>query len=75
MLNYKNQHTRLLLYFSFLVFSASLSRVSYAESFVMGVEEINYYPYFDFTSDKAGFAKALFDLAVRLCRPCLHQGC
>ena len=34
---------------------------AHADNYVIGVEDINYYPYFDFTSDKATFAKSLLD--------------
>lgn len=32
-----------------------------AGKFVIGVEDVSYYPYFDFTSNKTSFAKELFD--------------
>jgi hypothetical protein len=35
--------------------------VTQAGSFVIGVEDVSYYPYFDFTSDNTSFAKALLD--------------
>lgn len=38
-----------------------MGSLAQAGSYVVGVEDINYYPYFDFTSDKTTFAKSLFD--------------
>jgi polar amino acid transport system substrate-binding protein len=45
----------------FCIFCLYLGKVVQADSFVMGVEDVNYYPYFDFTSDNASFSKTLFD--------------
>jgi hypothetical protein len=38
-----------------------MGSLAQAGSYVVGVEDINYYPYFDFTSDKTTFAKSLLD--------------
>jgi len=42
-------------------FCLCLGKVVQAGSFVIGVEDVSYYPYFDFTSKDTSFAKALFD--------------
>lgn len=45
----------------FVAFCLSLGKVAQADTFVVGVEDLNYYPYFDFPSDNPSFAKALLD--------------
>ncbi|WP_299075061.1 hypothetical protein [uncultured Paraglaciecola sp.] len=39
----------------------SLSKAAQADTFVIGVEDVSYYPYFDFSSGNTSFSKALFD--------------
>lgn len=48
------------LFFVYL-FCLCIGKVAKAGTFVIGVEDVSYYPYFDFTSHKTTFAKALFD--------------
>lgn len=43
------------------IFCISLGKVVQASTFVMGVEDVSYYPYFDFASGQPSFAQALFD--------------
>ncbi|WP_293746635.1 hypothetical protein [uncultured Paraglaciecola sp.] len=43
------------------IFCLCAGHQAHAGSYVIGVEDIKYYPYFDFTSDKATLAKSLLD--------------
>lgn len=43
------------------VFYLCLANQAKADSFVIGVEDVSYYPYFDFSADNTSFSKALFD--------------
>jgi hypothetical protein len=51
----------ILLCIYFYGFCLGFGNVAQADNFVMGVEDINYYPYFDFTSENRNFTKVLFD--------------
>lgn len=51
-----------ILYCIYLYFlGLGLSEVAQANTFVIGVEDISYYPYFDFISGNTSFVKALFE--------------
>ena len=56
----KNRKGILLCIYSY-VFCLCLGNATQADTFVIGVEDISYYPYFDFPSDNNSFAKVLFD--------------
>jgi len=45
----------------FHIYCLCMGNMAQAGTFVIGVEDVSYYPYFDFTSDNTSFAKALFD--------------
>ena len=48
-------------YIFILVFCLNLGNVAQADNFVVGVEDLHYYPYFDFADNNDSFAKALLD--------------
>ena len=56
-----DNRNRIVLCIYLFIFCFSLGKVAHADNFVMGVEDVSYYPYFDFTSDNTSFAKTLFD--------------
>lgn len=56
-----NNRKGILLNICFFVFCLNLGKVAQADNFVVGVEDLQYYPYFDFASDNNSFARALLD--------------
>ncbi|MFQ3190699.1 MAG: polar amino acid transport system substrate-binding protein [Paraglaciecola sp.] len=61
MFKHSKNKKRILLCVYVYSFCICLGSVAQSGSFVIGVEDVNYYPYFDFTSTNTSFAKALFD--------------
>lgn len=61
MFNLSNNKKVILPYIYFFAFCLSLGKVAQADSFVVGVEDLNYYPYFDFPADNSSFTRALLD--------------